>query len=234
MVEPMRIVVAEPDVALADFIKEQLEIDRYVVDLARDPADLILKLEARRYDLTVIDLESPDLEILGKVRSIRPDVLLVVLSGKTDPDTLLKCLDGGADEFITKPFFFSVLRARFRALLRRRSNGSNGVLSLEDLELNQLRRTVKRNGCPIELTQKEFALLEFLMERPMQPVSRAAIAMNAWKLQSGDDATNTVDVYVNYIRKKLDTYGGRPLIRTIRGVGYQIGGMDASERAIQN
>ncbi len=230
----MRIVVAEPDVALADFIKEQLEIDRYVVDLARDPADLILKLEARRYDLTVIDLESPDLEILGKVRSIRPDVLLVVLSGKTDPDTLLKCLDGGADEFITKPFFFSVLRARFRALLRRRSNGSNGVLSLEDLELNQLRRTVKRNGCPIELTQKEFALLEFLMERPMQPVSRAAIAMNAWKLQSGDDATNTVDVYVNYIRKKLDTYGGRPLIRTIRGVGYQIGGMDASERAIQN
>lgn len=230
----MRIVVAEQDVALADFIKEQLEIDRYVVDLARDPADLILKLEARRYDLTVIDLESPDLEILGKVRSIRPDVLLVVLSGKTDPDTLLKCLDGGADEFITKPFFFSVLRARFRALLRRRSNGSNGVLSLEDLELNQLRRTVKRNGCPIELTQKEFALLEFLMERPMQPVSRAAIAMNAWKLQSGDDATNTVDVYVNYIRKKLDTYGGRPLIRTIRGVGYQIGGMDASERAIQN
>jgi DNA-binding response OmpR family regulator len=234
MVEPMRIVVAEQDVALADFIKEQLEIDRYVVDLARDPADLILKLEARRYDLTVIDLESPDMEILGKIRSIRPDVLLVVLSGKTDPDTLLKCLDGGADEFITKPFFFSVLRARFRALLRRRSNGSNGVLSLEDLELNQLRRTVKRNGCPIELTQKEFALLEFLMERPMQPVSRAAIAMNAWKLQSGDDATNTVDVYVNYIRKKLDTYGGRPLIRTIRGVGYQIGGMDASERAIQN
>ncbi len=230
----MRIVVAEQDVALADFIKEQLEIDRYVVDLARDPADLILKLEARRYDLTVIDLESPDMEILGKIRSIRPDVLLVVLSGKTDPETLLKCLDGGADEFITKPFFFSVLRARFRALLRRRSNGSNGVLSLEDLELNQLRRTVKRNGCPIELTQKEFALLEFLMERPMQPVSRAAIAMNAWKLQSGDDATNTVDVYVNYIRKKLDTYGGRPLIRTIRGVGYQIGGMDASERAIQN
>jgi DNA-binding response OmpR family regulator len=87
---------------------------------------------------------------------------------------------------------------------------------------------VRRNGCPIELTQKEFALLEFLMERPMQPVSRAAIAMNAWKLQNGNDATNTVDVYVNYIRKKLDSFGGTPLIRTIRGVGYQIGGAQSA------
>jgi DNA-binding response OmpR family regulator len=104
------------------------------------------------------------------------------------------------------------------------------VLSLEDLELNRMRRTVKRNGYPIELTQKEFALLEFLMERPMQTVSRASIAMNAWNLQNGDDATNTVDVYVNYIRKKLDSYGGRPLIRTIRGVGYQIGSMEAEHR----
>jgi DNA-binding response OmpR family regulator len=137
-------------------------------------------------------------------------------------------LDAGADDFVTKPFSLSVLRARFRALLRRRGNASSGVLSLGDLELNRIRRTVRRNGCPIELTQKEFALLEFLMERPMQPVSRAAIAMNAWKLQNGNDATNTVDVYVNYIRKKLDSFGGTPLIRTIRGVGYQIGGAQSA------
>lgn len=227
----MKIVVAETDPALAEFIQEQLEVDRYGVDLARNREELISKLEAKRYDLAMIDIESPHVEILQKIRSARPDVLIVVLSDKTDPDTQLKCLDAGADDYIMKPFFFSVLRARFRALFRRRSNSSSGVLSLEDLELNRMRRTVQRNGCPIELTQKEFALLEFLMERPMQPVSRAAIAMNAWKLQNGDDATNTVDVYVNYIRKKLDSYGGRPLIRTIRGVGYQIGGMETSGAA---
>jgi DNA-binding response OmpR family regulator len=153
--------------------------------------------------------------------------LLIILSEKDDPVTQLSCLDAGADDFITKPFYISVLRGRFRALLRRRNNASSGVLSLGDLELNRMRRTVKRNGYMIDLTQKEFALLEFLMERPMQPVSRALIAKSAWNLQNEDVATNTVDVYVNYIRKKLDSCGGKPLIRTIRGVGYQIGGAEA-------
>ena len=222
----MKILVAEKDSALADFIKEQLEAELYRVDLARDSAELIAKLATKRYDLAIVDIESPGLEILPRIRSFRPDLLVAVLSEKGDPTTHLDCLDGGADDFITKPFYFSVLRARLRALLRRRSNASSGVLSLEDLELNRMRRTVTRNGSTIDLTQKEFALLEFLMERPMQPVSRASIAQNAWNLQDGDGATNTVDVYVNYIRKKLDSYGGRPLIRTIRGVGYQIGGTE--------
>jgi DNA-binding response OmpR family regulator len=226
----MKILVAEKDSALADFIKEQLEIEHYVVDLAGNASELLSKIETKRYDLAIIGLQSPTVEILSKVKSARPDLLVVVLSEKNDPETQLKCLDEGADDFITKPFSLAVMRARFRALLRRRNNASSGVLALEDLELNRMRRTVKRNGCPIDLTHKEFALLEFLMERPMQPVSRAAIAINAWKLQNGDEATNTVDVYVNYIRKKLDSYGGRPLIRTIRGVGYQIGGAEATPR----
>ena len=222
----MRIMVAEKDSALAEFIREQLEIELYRVELARDAAELLAKLEMKRFDLAILDLDYPGVEILSKIRSAHPDLLVVVLSEKNDPGIQLKCLDEGADDFITKPFSLSVLHARFRALLRRRNNASSGVLSLDDLELNRMRRTVKRNGCSIDLTQKEFALLEFLMERPMQTVSRAAIAMNAWNLQNGDDATNTVDVYVNYIRKKLDSYGGRPLIRTIRGVGYQIGGVE--------
>ena len=224
----MRIVVAEKDSALAEFIKEQLEADLYRVDLARDCAELMSKLLAIRHDLAIVDLESPIAQILGKIRSLRPDLLVAILSEKLDPATHVECLDGGADDFITKPFYFSVLGARLRALLRRRNNASSGVLALEDLELNRMRRTVTRNGCTIDLTQKEFALLEFLMERPMQPVSRASIAQNAWNLQNGDGATNTVDVYVNYIRKKLDSYGGRPLIRTIRGVGYQIGGTETA------
>jgi DNA-binding response OmpR family regulator len=221
----MRIVVADRDSALAEFVKEQLEIDNYKVDLAPNNNELVPRLAAKRYDLAIVNIES-SIEVLREIRSVRPDLLLIVLSEKYDSATHSNSLDGGADDFITKPFYLSVLRARIRALLRRRNNASSGVLSLEDLELNRIRRTVKRNGCTIDLTQKEFALLEFLMERPMQPVSRDVIAKNAWNLQNEDAATNTVDVYINYIRKKLETYGDRPLIRTIRGVGYQIGGTE--------
>ncbi len=230
----MRIVVAVQDAALTEFIKEQLEAEHYVVDIALEPNVLLSKLEAKRYDLVITDFESPAdsprFEILRNIRQIRPELLLVVLSGRTDPETHLRCLDAGADDFISKPFYFSVLGARFRALWRRRNNASSGVLALDDLELNRIQRTVKRNGCSVDLTQKEFALLEYLMERPMQPVSRAVIAENAWHLPNGDGATNTVDVYVNYIRKKLNIYGDRPLIRTVRGVGYQIGGAEIPAR----
>ncbi len=240
----MRIVVAEKDVALAEFIKEQLENEHFGVDLAGNATELMSLLQMRQYDLAIIDLEtglesgleSPSVELVRKVRSFKPDLLLLVLSQKTDPDIHFNCLDAGADDFVTKPFYSSVLRARFRALLRRRNNSSTAVLKVEDLELDRIRHTVKRNGCAIDLTQKEFALLEFLMERPMQAVSRAIIAKDAWNLQDEDTATNTVDVYINYVRKKLESYGDRPLIRTVRGVGYQIGGAGdlAPEQASSN
>jgi DNA-binding response OmpR family regulator len=200
------------------------------VEAALEETDLLAKLAARRYDLAIVDLDSPRVEMLRQIREIQPELLLVVLSDKADPETHLRCLDAGADDFIPKPFHLSVLGARFRALWRRRNHAQSGVLALEDLELNRIRRTVKRNGCPVDLTQKEFALLEFLMERPMQPVSRAVIAENAWHIPNGDAATNTVDVYVNYIRKKLNFFGDRPLIRTVRGVGYQIGGSETPAR----
>lgn len=223
----MRILVAEGDVALAEFLKEQLESSHYTVEIACDCAALVAAIEAKRYDLAFIDVGCATTDVLGRIQSLRPDLLLVALSGDDDPTTQIRWLDAGADDFVTKPFYFSVLMARFRALLRRRNDGSTAVLSLGDLELNRVRRTVKRNGCSIDLTQKEFALLEFLMERPMQPVSRALIARNAWKLEDDSGSANTVDVYVNYIRKKLDSYGDRPVIRTVRGVGYQIGGAES-------
>jgi DNA-binding response OmpR family regulator len=232
----MRIVVAEKDVPLAEFIKEQLEDEHFDVDLAGNFAELMSLLHTKQYDLAIVglelgpkpgvesDLKRPNLELVRTIKSCRPDLLLLVLSDKGDPDSHFSCLDAGADDFVTKPFYSSVLRARFRALLRRRNNSSTAVLKVEDLELDRIRHTVKRNGCAIDLTQKEFALLEFLMERPMQPVSRANIAKDAWKLADEDAVTNTVDVYINYVRRKLESYGDRPLIRTIRGVGYQIGG----------
>jgi DNA-binding response OmpR family regulator len=226
----LRIVIAEKDVCLAEFIKEQLESESYEVDLALDHADLVSKLESKPYDLAMLAPEPPQLDVIRKVRQIHPHLLLVVFSDKKDRETQLVCLDAGADDFVTKPFSMSVLRARLRVLWRRRNKISSGVLEIEGLELNQIRRTVKRNGCPVDLTQKEFALLEFLMERPMQPVSRAVIAENAWHIADGNVATNTVDVYVNYIRKKLGSYGDRPLIRTVRGIGYQIGGADVPRK----
>jgi DNA-binding response OmpR family regulator len=228
----MRIVVVEKDSALAEFIKEQLDSEGYRVELAVNTAQLLTRLAANRHDLAIVGVDSSNVEVLREIRSARPDLLLLALSEKNDPVTHLKSLDAGADDFIPKPIYLSVLRARIRALWRRRNNASSGVLSLEDLELNRIRRTVKRNGCPIDLTQKEFALLEFLMERPMQPVSRDVIAKKAWNLQEEDAATNTVDVYINYIRKKLDCYGDRPLIRTIRGVGYQIGGAESASQPL--
>ena len=222
----MKILVGESDAALAAFIQEELEFGRYQVDVAADCETLIRAAETKRYELAVIGFDSA-LDTLGRIRSARPDLLLVALSGDTDPTAQSRWLDAGADDFIGKPFSLSILLARFRALLRRRNSASAAVLSLEDLELNRVRRTVKRNGATIDLTQKEFALLEFLMERPMQAVSRAAIARDAWKLEDANASTNAVDVYVNYIRKKLETSGERPVIRTIRGVGYQIGGAEA-------
>jgi DNA-binding response OmpR family regulator len=222
----VRIVIAEKDLSLAEFVKEQLESKSYAVDIALDHEDLMSKLGSRPYDLAILAPEPPHFDVIRKIRQVHPDLLLVVFSDKKDPGTQLVCLDAGADDYVTKPFTLSVLEARFRALWRRRNNTSSGVLSLEGLELNRIRRTVKRNGCPVDLTQKEFALLEYLMERPMQAVSRAVIAENAWHIADGNVATNTVDVYVNYIRKKLESFGDHPLIRTVRGVGYQIGGAD--------
>lgn len=226
----MKLLVAEKDSALAEFIQEQLESELYRVELAYDRATLLSRIETKIYDLAIIGLESP-LELLRQVRALRPELLLAVLSDKNDPNLHLSCLDEGADDFIVKPFYVSVLRARFRALWRRRNNASTEILCLGDLELNRVRRTVKRNGYPVELTQKEFALLEFLMERPMQPVSRALIAESAWHLPSAEVSNNTVDVYVNYVRKKLNSCGEAPLIRTIRGIGYQIGAAEPRQVA---
>ena len=229
----MRIVIAENDVPLAEFIKEQLESEHWRVDLAGSDSELEFQLQANAYGLAIIDLGLPTkegLDLLRRIRAGSPDLLVLILSVSGDPETHFNCLDAGADDFITKPFYSSVLLARLRALLRRRNHSSNTILKVEDVELDRVRRTVKRNGCAIDLTQKEFALLEILMERPLQPVSRATISKDAWNLRDGDKMTNTVDVYINYLRKKIDFDDDHPLIRTVRGVGYQIGGAGTNNR----
>lgn len=223
----MRILIIEDDTPLADFLKQQLQADNFSVDVSPDTAEGRRLLESQSYDLVILDLGAPrprGLDLLREVRAQKPDVLILVLGGGGAAEDRVIALDGGADDYITKPFSYAELCARVRALLRRSNSPAKVVLKVEDLELDRIGRTVRRAGCAIDLTQKEFALLEFLMQRPLQPVSRGVITEQAWKLAGSDRVTNVVDVYINYLRKKIDSGFERPLIRTVRGVGYQIGG----------
>jgi len=132
-------------------------------------------------------------------------------------------LDAGADDYVAKPFAFAELVARIRAVLRRGSRPARSILQIEDLEVDRVSHAVRRGTHNIDLSPKEYALLEFLMQHEGQPVSRTAIVEQVWKLNF-DTMTNVVDVYINYLRRKVDSGYDRALIRTIRGVGYQIGG----------
>jgi two-component system OmpR family response regulator len=136
-------------------------------------------------------------------------------------------LDAGADDYVAKPFAFAELAARIRAVLRRGNRAANAVLTVADLAVDRVNHTVQRAGYAIELSPKEFALLEFLMRHAGQPVTRTAIVEHVWKLHF-DTTTNVVDVYINYLRRKVDSGYDHALIRTVRGVGYQIGGNGAA------
>jgi two-component system OmpR family response regulator len=144
-----------------------------------------------------------------------------VLAADAKPEARAQMLDLGADDLLLKPFAFSELAARVRALVRRGGHGPDTVLRVDDLELSRVERRVMRAGRPIELTPKEFALLEFLMLNTSHPVSRPQIVERVWNL-SFDTMTNVVDVYINYLRKKVDTPSDGKLIHTVRGVGYQL------------
>lgn len=222
----MHILMVEDDSILAQFVRQSLGSDGLVVEIASDSAEGRRKLGVQSYELVILDLgleSSGGMEVLQQVRATKPSPLTLVLSGASGVEERIRCLEAGADDFMTKPFSVAELSARIRALFRRMNGPTKAVLKVEDLELDRIERTVRRGGYSIDLSSKEFALLDFLMQHPLQPVSRNVIVQQAWKLSS-DSMTNVVDVYINYLRKKIDFGFDRPLIHTIRGVGYQIGG----------
>ena len=219
----MHILVAEDDLPVAKFLSSGLEGERYDVRLATDGTEVLRLLADGPCDLMVLDLNLPGmsgLEVLRRVRSERPHLPVLILTGSARLEDRVGGLDSGADDYLTKPFAFSELVARVRALLRRMP--FEPVLHNMDLELDRVRRVVHRNGRAIELTPKEFALLEYLMLNAGQNVSRSSIIHHVWKLSS-DTMTNVVDVYINYLRKKIDSDGSVRLIHTVRGAGYRIG-----------
>lgn len=232
----MRILLLENDSPLAQFLSLRLRADQFTVDVAGDAAAAVNAICARAYDLVLVDMGLPcagGVEVLHQIRAIKPSLLILLLTGAATPEDRIKGLDAGADDCMTKPLSYGELSARIRALLRRVNNSTNALLKVEDLELDRIGRTVRRGSNTIDLTQKEFALLEFLMQRPLQPMSRSMITEQAWKTND-DTMTNIVDVYINYLRKKIDFGFDRPLIRTVRGVGYQIGGSELPAKGLSS
>ena len=229
----MRILIAEDDAPLAAFIAKAFKSEDHITDVAANGEDAVQHLQQAKYDLLILDLNLPVIsgtEVLAKVRGRDPDIPVLILTATDEVTERVACLDAGADDYLTKPFSFSELSARIRAVLRRKNSPGLAVIKIADLELDYLRRTVHRGGRLIDLTPKEFALLEYFMRNPGRRVTRNMIIEHVWKL-APDTMTNVVDVYVNYLRRKIDEGAPVKLIRTVRGVGYEFGASETPDEA---
>ncbi len=227
----MRILIAEDDAAVATFIRKGLEAEYYAVDVSTNGVQARSMAEQLDYDLVMIDLKLPllnGIDVLKSVRKNKPAIPILVLTASNRVEDRVQSLDMGADDHLGKPFSFVELSARIRALLRRSHLPAVSMLTVADLKLDQVQRKVERAGQLIELTSKEFALLEYLMRNVGRRVTRAMIIEHVWNL-SFDTGTNIVDVYVNYLRRKIDTdFFGKRLIHTVRGVGYELNNYSSS------
>ena len=218
----MRLLVIEDEQKVANFIRQGLEEEGYAVDHAADGVSgLQIGLESL-HDVIVLDVMLPRLDGLSVLQQLRqaniatPVLLLTVRA--TIEDKVLG-LDAGADDYLTKPFAFEEFVARVRALLRRRAETAPPILQVSDLALDPARRVVSRDGRKIDLTPREFALLDYFMRNPDRVLTRTMIANRVWDY-TFDTSTNVIDVYVNYLRKKIDSGHDSKLIHTVRGVGY--------------
>jgi two-component system copper resistance phosphate regulon response regulator CusR len=196
----MRVLIAEDDAALASFVRKGLEAEHYAVDVATDGEQARAMATEFDYDLLTLDLILPradGIAILRHLRPRKPSLPILVLTAKSRVEDRVQCLDLGADDFLAKPFSFSELSARIRALLRRSHLPAASVLSVADLKIDRVERRVERAGKRIDLTSKEFGLLEYLMLNAGRRVTRVMIIEHVWNL-SFDTSTNVIDVYVNY------------------------------------
>lgn len=218
----MRILVVEDERKVASFIKRGLEAIHYSVDVEHDGEAGLKRLLEGEYDLAILDVMLPRLDglsLMKKVRQQRVNVPILLLTARVTVADKVLGLDLGADDYLTKPFVFEELLARVRALLRRGAPAQPAILTIADLRLDPVTREVSRANKRIDLTAKEFALLEFLLRRRDQVLSRAVIAQHVWGIDY-DSFTNVIDVYVNYLRKKIDNDFEPKLIHSVRGVGY--------------
>jgi len=220
----MRVLVVEDETKVGSFIKRALEEESYAVDLCEDGTQGLDFALSGSYDIIVIDLMLPNLpglEILRRIRKEKIHTPVLILTAQSKVDQKVKGLDAGADDYLTKPFAIDELLARVRVLLRRGTAETPGVLQIDDLILNPATREVTRDGQRIDLTVKEYALLEYFMRHAGRVLTRPMISEHVWD-QDFDTFTNVIDVYVNYLRNKIDRGRSRKLIHTIRGSGYML------------
>lgn len=220
----MRLLIAEDDRALQILLRRAMEADGHRVLVANDGQTASDIFASDAPDLIILDLNLPrkdGAEVLKFIRSINDEIPILILTARSELDTKVRCLDMGADDCMQKPFSLRELRARCRALTRRKREAGL-VLRYADLELDRVNRSVKRDGVAVELTNREFALLECLLQGRGQSISRTDLLQRVWEAKTSAN-TNVVDVYVNYLRRKLNDTGANPLIQTVRGQGYAIG-----------
>lgn len=226
----MRVLIVEDDASLGLFLQKGLKLEGHEVAWVGDGETGLQFAVEQQPDLIVLDLSLPrkdGIEVLEAMQGRFDGTAVLVLTGRSQVEERVKCLNLGADDCLLKPFSFHELTARCRALLRRREQFADPVLRHGDVELNRMDRKVTRHGRAVELTVKEFALLEFLLLRRGRCCSRSELLREVWQM-SPDAGTNVVDVYVNYLRKKLgaasaEDDGGYSVIETVRGEGYQMG-----------
>ncbi|MCS6305808.1 MAG: response regulator transcription factor [Nitrospira sp.] len=226
----MRILLVEDDADLAQFIRKGLKEEHYVVDVAADgEAGLALALD-NSYDLMILDIMLPKLDGLTLCRRVRDKGIstpVLLLTARNNLETKVSGFDTGADQFMPKPFAFAELLARIRALLRRGSSQQIAHLQAADLRLDPASHRVWRAGQEISLTNKEYALLEFLLRNKNRVLTRTAIIEHVWDI-SYDPMTNIVDAHIRALRAKIDRDFSPPLIATVRGAGYMLEEPDAS------
>src|SRR5262252_667921 len=227
----MRVLVVEDEPGIAQFIRQGLREAGYAVDVAYDGEEGLDYAYVAAYDVLVLDILLPKLDGLDVLRALRARGVktpVLLLTAKDTVEDRVRGLDVGADDYLVKPFAFPELVARLRALLRRPPLQMDAVLHLRDLEMDTARREVRRSGRLIELSPREFTLLEYLLRHPRHVLTRTQIAEHVWNFDFFSDS-NVVDVYIGYLRRKIDRGFDRPLLHTVRGVGYRLS--DATDEA---
>ncbi|HTU48970.1 MAG TPA: response regulator transcription factor [Acidobacteriaceae bacterium] len=217
----MRVLIAEDDSALGSLLQRTLKNDGHTVAWVQDGESALATWQTAQFRLLLLDLNLPRKDGIGVLRAIRQvsDAAVLVLTARNTLEERLHCLELGADDFLPKPFALRELQMRCRALIRRVDSTAGSQLRCGDLVLDRSRRAVERGGRAIELTLKEYSLLEYLLEHRGECVSRSGLLEHVWKMHP-DVTTNVVDVYINYLRRKVDEGAENKLIHTVRGNGY--------------
>ena len=231
----MRILVVEDELKMAGLLRRGLEEEGYAVDVAATGSDAVWAATENPYDAILLDVMLPDVngfEVCRRLRAAGRWAPVLMLTARTAVTDRVAGLDAGADDYLTKPFSFSELFARVRALVRRGATERPAVLEVGDLTLDPAARRVTRGDAAVELTAKEFALLEYFMRRPGEVLTRSRIIEHVWDFGYDGDS-NVVDVYVRYLREKIDRPFGRDTIETVRGSGYRLRDERANGRRVR-